>query len=152
LSSSLAYLNNTDQELLFKAPLLVCILIAGADGRIDDREVDKALEMARRNYWVKSALRNFYAELSKDFEDKLKVTIQSYPADPVKRTAAISAELAQVNGLWHKLDPTFSCEYFEMLRYLANRIASSSGRFWARITEEEARLLELPMLTNPSKK
>jgi hypothetical protein len=148
----LTSLTNTETELLFKGPLLVCILMAGADGKIDDRELAKAIRMAKKQQWVKSVLAEFFKELAQDFEDKLKIVIQSYPTPKNKREEMISEELTKINQLWDKLEPEFSAAYLEMLRYLARNIAESSGKFWARIDSQEAELVDLPMLKDPIKK
>jgi hypothetical protein len=152
LDKRLSHLNHQERELVYRSPLLVCVLIAGADGRIDDAEVKEALQMARDQTWVKSSLKSFFNEIATDFEDKLKVIIQSYPFESKKRTPLIIAELEQLNLLWTKLDREFAASYLDMLRYLAKKIASSSGSFWRKIADEEADLLGLPMLQDPTKK
>jgi len=152
VKGALSTLDASERELIFKGPLLVCLLLAGADGEIDNREIRKAIEMARDQHWVKSSLHGFFQEVATDFEDKLKVLMQAYPSSTDKRNEVISAELSGLNELWSKLGKEFSEAYYEMLRYLAERIASSSGGFWGKITTEEAKLLDLPMLKNPSKK
>ncbi len=151
VESALASLDASERELIFKGPLLVCLLLAGADGEIDKREIKKALEMARDQHWVKSNLHDFFQEVATDFEDKLKILMQAYPSHTGKRNDIISGELSGLNGLWTRLGSEFAGAYYEMLRYLAERIASSSGSFWGKITTEEARLMDLPMLDNPSK-
>ena len=142
-------LTSTESELLDKAPLLVCILMAGADGKIDDRELDKAVQLARQPHWVRPVLSGYFQEVSQDFEDKLKILIQSYPFVKDKRNKLIIEELSRVSALWTRLDPDFSAAYYDMLKYLAHNIASSSGRFWARINSDEAALVDLPMITRP---
>jgi hypothetical protein len=89
--------------------------------------------------------------LSADFEDKLKILIQSYPVDAHQRTEAITQELARLNLLWPKVPAEFSRAYYGMLRDLALRIATSSGGIWGmrKISPEEERLLKLPMLVEP---
>ena len=89
--------------------------------------------------------------MSADFEDKLKIVIQSYPVDSNLRAETISQELAALNLLWPKLAPEFSSAYYAMLRDLALRIASSSGGIWGmkKISTQEERLLQLPMLVEP---
>lgn len=149
--SPLTRLDSHQKELVYKSPLLVCILIAGADGTIDDKEVREAIQAAQRQDWVKSELKEFYLEVAEDFEDKLKMLIQSYPFEFAKRNEAIHSELIQLNTLWKKLGIEFSATYYETLKYLAKRVASSSGGIWKKIGPEEARLLDLPMLKDPSK-
>jgi hypothetical protein len=148
----LSTLTNIESELLYKGPLLVCILMAGADGKIDDRELAKAIRMAKQQQWVKSVLAEFFRDVAQDFEDKLQIVIQSYPTQKSKRENMISEELERINLLWNKLEPEFSAAYLEMLRYLARKIAESSGKFWARIDSQEAELVDLPMLKDPTKK
>ena len=147
----LSKLSPSEKELVYKAPLLVCILIAGADGKIDNKELTEAITITRDRQWVKSILSTFFTEVSQDFEDKIKILIQAYPYDRAERIAAISVELSGLNQLWEKLGSDFSSTFFESLKFLAQRIASSSGGFWGKISQEEAELLDLPMISNPSK-
>ena len=144
-------LSNSEAELMLKSPLLVCILIAGADGEIDNKEVNTALAIARDHHRVQSVLNRYFEEMSADFEDKLKILIQSYSYNAAQRTETISQELGNLNLLWPKLTPEFSAAYYAMLRDLALRIATSSGGIWGmrKISPEEERLLRLPMLVEP---
>jgi hypothetical protein len=144
-------LSDSEAELMSKSPLLVCILIAGADGHIDNKEINTALTISREHHRVRSVLYRFFEDLSADFEDKLKILIQSYPVDAHQRTESITQELAKLNLLWPKVPVEFSRAYYSMLRDLALRIATSSGGIWGmrKISPEEERLLKLPMLVEP---
>lgn len=144
-------LNDSEAELMTKSPLLVCILIAGADGHIDNKEINTALTISREHHRVRSVLYRFFEDLSADFEDKLKILIQSYPVDAQQRTESITQELAKLNLLWPKIPTDFTRPYYSMLRDLALRIATSSGGIWGmrKISPEEERLLKLPMLVEP---
>lgn len=144
-------LSDSEAELMSKSPLLVCIVIAGADGHIDNKEINTALTISREHHRVRSVLYRFFEDLSADFEDKLKILIQSYPVDAHQRTEAITLELAKLNLLWPKVPTEFSKAYYSMLRDLALRIATSSGGIWGmrKISPEEERLLKLPMLVEP---
>jgi hypothetical protein len=138
-----------ERELILKAPILVCILIAGADGSIDRKEVREAIDMSRNKHWVKSNIQPFFEELAEDFEDKLKILLQGYPFDSKSRNDIIQRELTTLNEVLAKTERNFARSYYDMLRSLAQRIAASSGSIWGRITAEEARLLELPMIRKP---
>jgi hypothetical protein len=37
----------SEAELILKAPLLACILIAGADGNVDRKGIKRAIDLAR---------------------------------------------------------------------------------------------------------
>ena len=144
-------LSASEKELVLKAPLLVCILIAGADGRIDSKELSEAIGIARDRDWVKTNLNTYYREVSQDFEDKIKILIQSYPHEVSKRNEIIVGELSSLATVWEKLGNDFSSALYDSLKYVAQRIAQSSGGFLRKISPEEASLMDLPMISNPAK-
>ena len=73
-------LTSSEVELVYKSPILVCVLIAGADGTIDRKEIKEALSFAEKKQRISvSSVSSVFKEISKDVEDKLKSLIQSYP-------------------------------------------------------------------------
>jgi hypothetical protein len=150
--SEFSNLNDREIELMLKAPILVCILIAGADGTIDQKEIKEAIAIARKNIGKKGALSSYFKELSEDFEDKLKITIQGYPYESTQRTPLIVNELAELNSLWGKFEKTFAKNFYDSLRDIAEKVASSSGGVLGikSVGSEEARFISLPMLQKPA--
>lgn len=147
-------LTGKEAELLFKAPILVCILIGGADGYIDNKEIKGAIKFAEnKKQSSMSSVSVIFKELSKDFEDKLRVTLQHYPYESTQRTPLIIEELAGLNELWPKLDVNFSKEFYNSLLSIAEKIASSSGGIlgYNSIGSEEAKFMGLSMIKNPGK-
>lgn len=146
-------LSASEQELMMKAPLLVCILIAGADEQIDAQEVKGAIQLAEtaRKKEQVSALFRMAAE---DFEDKFKIILQGLPQEAAVRNKTVTEELKGLNAIWPKLNPTFAKEYLRCLRFVAKRIAQSSGGVLGinAIGEEESALINLPMITEPASK
>jgi hypothetical protein len=144
-------LTDAEGELILRAPILVCILVAGADGHIDRKEIKEAMAVARKQKESASVLSGFFTIMAEDFEDKIKILIQSYPYESTRRTPLIVEELQSLNQLWPKLDRTFADAYYKMLKNLANRIASSSGGLWGikTVTPEEARYAALSMIKDP---
>jgi hypothetical protein len=144
-------LTDSEIDLMLKAPVLVCILIAGADGDIDKKEIKEAIVLTQGK--TNPALAGYLREVSQDFEDKLKVLIQSYPHAPVERAASIMAELGQLDKVFAKMDRPFAAQIYEMLKQLAAKIASSSGGIWGMntVTEEEAKYLDLSVIQDPMK-
>jgi hypothetical protein len=142
-----------EYEFMLKAPVLVCILIAGADGQIDRKEIQQAIAIAAKNKELKNTLSEYFQEVSNDFEDKLKVLIQSYPYESTQRTPLIIQELAMINSVWPRLSKEFSVSYYHMLLDLSAKIASSSGGWLGikSVGSEEAKYIKLPMITDPSK-
>lgn len=153
MSSVFARLEDHEIELLHKAPILVCILIAGADGTIDRKEIKEAIRFAeKKNRQASSSLAELFHEIFSDFEDKLKIVMQGYPYESTQRTPMLVEELAQLNAVWPKLAPEFAKEFYNTLKDIASKVAESSGGLlgYKSIGEEEARYVHLPMIQQPA--
>ena len=148
-------LSNSEVELMLKAPILACILIAGADNQIDNTEIRESIEMAKIKHkkYKSSPLAKFYLIASEDFEDKLKIVLQSYPFEAAKRNPLIVEELSQLSQVLPKLERQFAIDYYNSLKDIAHRIAESSGGLLGinSIGEEESSLMNMPMIKDPSK-
>jgi hypothetical protein len=140
-------------ELVYKAPMLVCILIAGADGTIDKKEIKGAIQFAEMKQQKSvSSVAALFHEVAKDFEDKVKVLMQQYPYELTQRNPLIIDELSELNRIWPKVDSAFAREFYTSLLNIAEKIASSSGGLLGikSIGSEEAKYVKLPMIKNPS--
>jgi hypothetical protein len=146
-------LSDAEQEFIAKSPILVCILIAGADGTIDRKEVNEAIEQAKKRQG-QFGISDFYKEVGEDFEDKLKIVLREYPSDPSQRNPKVVEELKRLNDIMPKLDKDFSIKFYISLREIALKIAQSSGGILGMksIGKEESHFVELPMLVDPSAK
>lgn len=144
-------LTDNEIDLMLKAPVLVCILIAGADGTIDKKEIKEAITQTQKQ--TSAVLTGYLREVSQDFEDKLKVLIQSYPHNPTERAEAIMSELGQLDLVFSKIDRQFAAHIYRLLKELASKIASSSGGIWGMntVTDEEAKYMDLSMIHDPMK-
>lgn len=146
-------LTESEVELMLKAPVVLCILIAGADGTIDRKEIKEAINITVKKK-DKTILDNYFREVSQDFEDKLKILLQSYPYQSAQRNPILIQELSKLNPILKKLDRSFSKPFYDMLKELAEKIAGSSGGLWGMMSvdSEEAKYMRLPMLDDPAKK
>jgi len=146
-------LSQPEIELMHKAPMLVCILIAGADDHIDNKEIRKAITLTeKKQKRAKSHLLDFYKEVGEDFEDKLKIVIQGFPVEVEERTPLVMESLSQINPILKKVNKNFALEFYKSLREIASEIAKSSGGLLGlkSIGDEEARYVELQMLKDPA--
>ena len=150
--TELESLKESEVELMLKAPVLLCILIAGADGTIDRKEIKEAINVTVKKK-DKTILDSYFKEVAQDFEDKLKVLLQSYPYESTQRNPILIQELGQLNPILKKLDRSFSKPFYDMLKELAEKIAGSSGGLWGMMSvdSEEAKYIRLPMIEDPSK-
>ena len=146
-------LTDPEIELMLKAPFLTCILIAGADGNVDRKEIRKAIELAtKKQKKANAALAEYYRAVGEDFEDKFLIVFQTYPSNAAERSRMISDELARLNAVLPKLDKGFAIAFYESIREIAMGIATSSGGVLGmnKVGDEEARYIELKMINAPS--
>lgn len=139
-----------ERQLMYDAVPLVTVLIAGADGNIDEDEKAWAEKLTHiRSFHEKGLIHDFYENLDKTFSDKVEVYIKKYEGDVDARNAAISAELVKLNDILPKIHPGFAGAYMEGLRSFAKHVAKASGGFLGMlsVSEEEADLISLPMIT-----
>ena len=149
MMKELEKLSPSESEQLLKAPLLVCILIAGADDDIDKKEIRRAIQLTQeKQLRSKSRLVEFYQLMAEDFEDKLKVLIQSFPPQADQRNPLISQELHELNLVLGKISRPLAVEFYKSLREIAQKIAESSGGLLGMksVGEEEAKYVGLPMI------
>ncbi|MEX2336510.1 MAG: hypothetical protein WD555_04480 [Fulvivirga sp.] len=145
-------LNSDEVEMMYRVPVLVSILIAGADNDIDRSELKQAENLSRiKQTKAREDLIDFYREAGKDFEDKIKLMIQRYPSGAAERNAQIIAELEKINQILPKLDNRFAVVFYASIKDMAKKIAESSGGVlgYLAVGYEESKLIELDMIKDP---
>lgn len=147
-------LSTEETDLMFKAPFLIIILIAGADNKIDKHEMKQAISISKLK--LKRARRElveYYNIVGQDFEDKLKIFIHDLPKDTGERNEEISKELAKLNDIFPKLDKKFAVNFYESMKDIAVKIAESSGGVFGfmSVGYEESKMIDLKMIREPSK-
>lgn len=148
------HLPQEDIDVLYKAPVLVAILIAGADNTIDNAEIKEARELARMKQSKENeVLKEYYQELGNTFETELKKHIALLPNDTAERHKAIVNELEKLNTILPKLNKRFAVNFYAHLKDLAKRIASASGGVlgYMSVGKEESEVIDLNMIKDPSK-
>jgi hypothetical protein len=145
-------LDDREVEIMFKAPILVSLLIAGADGNIDRKEIREAITIAAKQARSRMLISGYLRLAAEDFEDKMMILQQSYPSQGNERQARIIAELGELNTILPKLNKSFAVEFYNVLRELASKVATSSGGWLGlnAVGSEEAQHLELSMINNPA--
>jgi len=148
----LSNLNESEAELMLKAPVWVAILMAGADDKIEKKEISAAKKFAHNHFHSKdNTLNEFYRQLSKRFDVEIDGYLSLMPKDVTRRNEIIIGELKKLNDIWSKLDPKFALRYYESLLILAEKVASSSGGILGmlNIGPEEQKLIGLKMIKKP---
>lgn len=147
------HLTEEERELMFKVPILVSILIAGADNDIDRSEIRKAVDISSiKQKQAREELLDYYREVAQDFEDKMKVLIQHYPQNALERNPMIIEELEKVNLVLPKLDNRFAVEFYASIRDIAKKVAEASGGVlgYMAVGYEESKYIDLKMIKDPA--
>ncbi len=142
-------LSSEQFETLKKAISWITILIAGADGKIDNTEKEWAEKITEiRSYSLKGDLIHFYQEVGKDFHDSLDNLISELPENKDQRRTILTERIATINSIMPSLDSDIAVELYESYKSFAKHVAKSSGGFLGMmsITKEERALIDLPML------
>lgn len=148
-------LSDEEVDLMLHVPVLVSILIAGADSNIDKNETKEAVSVMKlKPQKSRKSLVDYYRLAGEDFEDKLKITIHDLPSDTEERNQIIINELKKLNDIFPKLDKSFSIKFYEDIKDFAKKIAEASGGVlgFMPIGYEESKVIELSMIKDPSKK
>lgn len=144
-------LDSREIELMLKAPILVCMLVAGADGKIDSRETNKAIAVTRRKAKSSDVLWQYFSVASEDFEEKIRILLQDYPDEASRRSEILVEELAQLNDVLPRVATSFQKPFYSLLLELAREVATSSGGLlgYRAIDKEEAKYIGLSMINPP---
>ena len=96
-------LSQSERELMYSLPVYVAVLIAGADGEIDKREVSRANNIA--NDKIKNARKDlilYYNQANENFEDKLKMAIANLPSGTKERQKFLVDKIKMSNESFEK--------------------------------------------------
>ncbi|MDX2133854.1 MAG: hypothetical protein SFV52_03685 [Saprospiraceae bacterium] len=142
-------LSASELDALIQAPVLITILVAGADGDIDREErfwTDRLMQT--RTYSRPKVLNDFYRVVAAGFLEKLDKELETLPTDPTLRSVHLSEELKGLNAILAKLDPFLAADLYKSYRGLAREAAVSSGGFlrFGAVSEAEAEWMTLPMI------
>ncbi|MFZ9046101.1 MAG: hypothetical protein ACO2ZZ_09545 [Cyclobacteriaceae bacterium] len=145
-------LREDEVEVLLNAPINVAILIAGADGKIDNTERKEAISVARaKQSRSREQLESYYQQVGERFEAKFNELVEAYPDEAESRNKQITTELRKLNFILPKVDSKFSIKLHASLKDLAKKIAEASGGVlgYLSVSREESQLMELKMINNP---
>ncbi len=127
----------------------ITILIAGADGKLETKELEWAEKITRiRSYSHPHNLDQFYEELGKDYQQRVDALVEKLSEDPKQRTAILSQKLSSINPILAKLDNPIAFSYYNSLVSFAHHVAKASGGFlrFFSVSTEEKHLMNLPMI------
>ena len=128
----------------------IAILIAGADGNIDEEEREWADKLTNiRTYAGDKILHEFYATVHANFRIRFNDMLKTLPKNTAERQQILSGNLSNLNGILAKLDPRVAYHVYQSFVTYAKSIAEETGGFFrfGAISSEEKKWVELPMIT-----
>lgn len=142
-------LTEAEKQHMVDAIPLITILVAGADGNMDDNELEWAEKITKiRSYDHASKLNDYFKLVSDHFATRINEMVIRLPKDTAERTQVISEELAKLNPILHKLGAYDAAIYYKNFRTFAEHVAEASGGIlgFASVGPEEEKVVHLPML------
>lgn len=142
----------TDAEYLqlIKAISDITVLIAGADGKIEESETEWANKITKiRSYNLPKALSEFYKQVGLTFSEDVDKLVTEFRADSEGTTNLIKLRLAKLNDVFTKIENrTLAYELHQSLLSFAKHVARSTGGFfgWGAIGSKEDQVVDLNMI------
>ncbi|MGB3545657.1 MAG: hypothetical protein WBA17_01715 [Saprospiraceae bacterium] len=138
-----------EQRQLFDAIPLITILVAGADGNMDEDEKHAAEKIAKiRGFTNSSKLMPYYEEVGKNFMTHLEELFATMPRDVETRQPRLIERLALLNPILAKLSPWVAYYFYKDFISFAHHVAEASGGFMRYLTvgPQEAKVIDLHMI------
>ena len=145
-------LREEDAQIMYKVPVYVTILLAGADDKIDKKELQEAISIANlKKIKARKLLVDYFAEVVDTFEEDLYKEIDVMPDSAEERNPILVEKLERVNIIFHYLDSSFAIQFYESMKDWANKIATASGGVlgFLSVGHEESKYVDLRMIRNP---
>ena len=142
-------LSAEEQAQLLDAIPLITLLVAGADGNIDEQELATAEKITKiRTYDSGMAVRPYFLKVGETYNDRLHQLLADLPKETAARTQAISERLASLNPILKSMDIATTNNMLRDFRSFARHVANASGGVlgFMTISGEEKEVVDLPML------
>lgn len=142
-------LSGEEIDALIEAPVLITVLIGGADGKLDREErVWSERLMRARTYSRPHLINDYYRIVADDFLLKLDQAYNRLPGDTDERNEKIAVKLGALNPILAKLDTQLAATLYKSYVVLAQETAKASGGFLriGSVSAAEYQWVKLPML------
>jgi hypothetical protein len=147
-------LTTEETEKLCMAPVWVTLLIAGADQKIEKKEISEAVALVQdKRHGGSMAVNKLFERIQRNFENNINGYLVLFSENGEARQEYLIGQLTLLNSLLRRVDKKFAIEYYRALMDFSRRVAAASGGIFGfgAITEEEEALIDLPMIEDPEK-
>jgi hypothetical protein len=129
---------------------LITVLIAGADGEINQHEKEWGSKITDiRSYSGPAVLQEFYEQVGIDYEDRVEYFINKYNIPVKERQEKIGEELAKLNDILQQLPQDLAAHLYKSYKSFASHVAKSDGGFlgFFSVSEAEKTAMSLSTIT-----
>lgn len=142
-------LSEKEANQLLKAPALITVLIATADGKIKVEEMEWAKKVVRyRDHIGDEDLFSYYTALEDDFPAQVQTLAEEDHIGNQERLASISRELEKLGPILAKINKHYAKKLMASWKSFAKSVAKSSGGLlgFGSISDQEEKLMDLHMI------
>ena len=123
-------LSEQEKEILFKAPILLSVLAASGDDKINEKQKIDAVKFVHlKTFTASPLLIPYYKEVENKFNKYFKEAVKKYiPFDDVKRQA-LRTEINVIDTIIQKLEKNFARALHKSLTGYADHVRRSGESF-----------------------
>lgn len=131
MSAEIDKLDETDREILLRAPAIVALLAAiSDDGEVSKSEKSESVKLAHlRTYTSHEILHNFYKEVDKVFEGYFDEEAAKMPDGKEEREKYLEGRLTDLNEVLPKLNKIYANELVLSLKSFARHVFKSNAGY-----------------------
>ncbi len=120
-------LTKEEQELLYKAPVLVSVLASCSDDKMDKQQKADAVKLAHlKTFTAAPILIPYYTEVEKKFREQFEASVSHYfPFNETKRLE-LKKETDKVNRIIGKLDKEYALALHTSLEKYAKHVKNAA--------------------------
>ncbi|HEY6163096.1 MAG TPA: hypothetical protein VI112_17850 [Bacteroidia bacterium] len=98
-----------EKQKLESAPVLISLLVSGADPEMNEKEKKEALHFSHiKTFTADPLLREFYRDVEKGFEERTAELDRELPKERKEREEEIKKRLASIEPILEKLGKTYT--------------------------------------------
>lgn len=141
-------LSSGEQQQLLKAPALITVLVAAADGKVDKKETQWASKVVGyRDSVGDEDLFDYYHAVAENYEAEVNGLLEASTGNQ-ELLATVSDELSAMGSTLGKLNKTYADKLLDSWKSFAKQVAKASGGFlgFGDISAQEKQMMDLHMI------
>lgn len=144
----LKQLSEQEADKLFQAPALITVLIAAADGEIEQKEINWGSQIVKFRDSADSELYNYYNAVAEIYDEQVKAILAEDHIGNQERLASLTSRLQETGPLLSQINKLYADKLFQSWQSFARGIAKSTGGFlgFGDIADQEEALMDLHMI------